>query len=160
MDDLAQFLSDRLDDDEEVARDAAHLTPGHWTTEENYPVSVADELPAEADVFERAVAFDEGSPSEQQAAHIARHDPARVLAQVAIDREMLNEYDSLTRAYAAHRKEADRLKESADEDVIRRNALRREADYLPAILHILQRWAKRKAALYDNHRDYRQEWRP
>lgn len=86
---MISFWRDRLDDDEEVAREAAHGYPGRWTTSDTYPVTVADELPAEADVFERAVAFNEGSPSEQQAAHIARHDPARVLRTVAASRQRM-----------------------------------------------------------------------
>ena len=97
MDDLVQFLRDRLDEDETIAREAAHYEAGHWTTKDGYPVSVADELPEAADTFERVVAFDEGSPSEEQAAHIARHDPARVLAEVEAKRLALDHYTELQR---------------------------------------------------------------
>jgi hypothetical protein len=88
-DDLVQFLRARLDEDEQVARDACHGGPAEWTTDDSYPVSVAG-LPPGTDVFARAVAFDEGSPSESQAAHIARHDPARVLAEAEAKRMLLD----------------------------------------------------------------------
>lgn len=83
------FWRERLDEDEQLALEAAHGYPGEWTTTGSKPVSVADELPPEADVFERVVAFDEGAPSEEQAAHIAWHDPARVLRDVAAARARL-----------------------------------------------------------------------
>lgn len=86
---MLAFWRERLDEDEQTALEAAHGYPGEWTTADSYSVSVADELPAEASVFEHAVAFNEGSPSEQQAAHIALHDPARVLRDVAAARQRL-----------------------------------------------------------------------
>ncbi|CAL9502776.1 DUF6221 family protein [Streptomyces sp. enrichment culture] len=90
MDELVEWLRTQLDEDERVAREAAHYEAGNWTTEDGYPVSVADELPEQADTFERVVVFDEGSPSEEQARHIARHDPARVLREVDAKRRLLD----------------------------------------------------------------------
>lgn len=126
---MLAFWRDRLDDDEQTALEAAHGYPGEWTTADSYPVTVADELPAEASVFERAVAFNEGSPSEQQAAHIALHDPARVLRDVAAARQRL----------------------AALEEAI--GAGHDSYDLAAALLPL-------EIAAYDNHPDYRAEWRP
>ena len=48
-----------------------------------------------------AIVFDEGAPSGEQAAHIACHDPARVLREVAAKRAMLEDLD-LTYPDAVH----------------------------------------------------------
>lgn len=91
-DELITFLRARLGEDEQAARDATHGFTGKWTTELGYPVSVADPLPRGASAFDQAVAFDEGSPSTEQAAHIARHDPARVLTEVKAKRVIVDRY--------------------------------------------------------------------
>lgn len=72
------FWKARLDEDKQTASEACHGLNGEWTTSGSYPVSVAD-VPRGANVFDEAVAFDEGAPSDAQAEHIARHDPARAL---------------------------------------------------------------------------------
>jgi hypothetical protein len=98
---------------------------------------------------------------QDAANYIARHDPARVLREIDADRELLSEYSRLLDAHAAHQREAARLAEAGDDaDVIQLAALRREADYLPAMLHVLERWAKRKAAVYAGRPGYRDAWRP
>lgn len=92
--------------------------------------------------------------------HIVRWDPARVLREIEVDRELLAEYGRLLRAHAAHKAEAARMTEAGDDDPTRIAALRREADYLPAMLHVVERWAKRKAAVYDGRPGYQESWRP
>ncbi|WP_330328153.1 DUF6221 family protein [Streptomyces pseudovenezuelae] len=139
MDDLVQFLRDRLDDDETIAREASHLEHGHWTTEDGYPVSVADELVKGADVFERVVAFDEGSPSEEQAAHIARHDPARVLVEVAAKKKILELYEAAT-----------------SEAVLIAVGIDSQDGAISALTGVLQYLA----TAYADHPAYNEAWRP
>lgn len=84
--DLVEFLTARLDEDEHAARAA---TPGPWAVDdESYAEAVRAEDVAvvaggrwggEASVFE----------STADALHIARHDPARVLAEVDAKRQLL-----------------------------------------------------------------------
>ena len=85
--DIADFIRARLDEDEQAARAA---TPGPWTVDSDiYPEAInspsGDQPVAggrwggEASVFETAA----------DAVHIARHDPARVLAEVAAKRRIL-----------------------------------------------------------------------
>lgn len=64
---LTQFVASRLDEDERAARNAR---PGYFT-------------PAVLSVFSAA----------GDAAHVMRHDPARVLREVAAKRAILAEHD-------------------------------------------------------------------
>lgn len=104
--------------------------------------------------------------------HIVRWDPARVLREIAIDHELLREYEQLLRAHARHEKAAEELATDIEHENrtgkwegpgnpgTRQGALRREADYLPAMLHVMERWARSKAAVYNQRPGYREEWRP
>jgi len=76
--DLAGFLRARLDDDAEKAHAAICDGAARWHTELD---RVVDGY-AVADEHGQPVAYNEGSPSIGQAAHIAEHDPRRVLAEV------------------------------------------------------------------------------
>lgn len=83
--DIAGFLAARYDEDEGAARLAAR-EGGTWTQDDpsRYPGSISS--------LGGQVVYDEGSPDEHQAAHIARHDPARVLRQVEAGRKRLAEH--------------------------------------------------------------------
>ncbi|THA82739.1 DUF6221 family protein [Streptomyces sp. A0592] len=88
MDDLVQFLRARLDEDEQAARAA---TGGPWvldderhaeqilTADESVVVVGGSRWSGEAPVFETTA----------DGLHIARHDPARVLAEVDAKRRIL-----------------------------------------------------------------------
>jgi len=139
MDDLVQWFGEQLDDDERIARAAAHGEAGEWTNGGSYPVSVAGDLPEGADAFERAVAFDEGSPSEEQAAHIARHDPARVLRDIAADRKLL----ALFVEVGAREVDLDDAFE-----------------YAHGWVNALGMAVRLRASAFSERRGYREEWRP
>ncbi|MFJ9448175.1 DUF6221 family protein [Kitasatospora sp. NPDC101235] len=92
-DNLVTFLRARLDEDEQAARAA---TPGPWTVDsETYAAAIhgaghADVIAGgrwggEASVFE----------STEDALHIVRHDPPRVLAEVAAKRRILDQHRGL-----------------------------------------------------------------
>lgn len=89
--DLVEFLRARLDEDEQVARAA---TPGPWTQDEEVDGWRAGrQTVVRADRF-RVVTVDQTRQhhpaGEENVAHIARHDPARVLADVAAKRALLD----------------------------------------------------------------------
>jgi hypothetical protein len=145
MDELVRWLREQLDKDTTLAKRAANMKL---------------DLPSDAP-WERARLLIEQGRAAADEQHIAEHDPARVLREIEADRELLAEYERLVRAHEAHQKEADRLNEAGDDDPFRTAALRREADYLPAMLHVLEGWAKRKAAVYRGRPGYRaEEWAP
>ncbi|MFJ9101316.1 DUF6221 family protein [Streptomyces sp. NPDC102405] len=144
MDELAQWLGKQLDEDERIATEAGGRR-GQWR------------LATGLDDAEMGDAYWLRPPYLK---HVERHDPARVLREIEVDRELLAEYERLLRAHEAHRGEADRMAREQDYDPTRVAALRREADYLPAMLHVLERWAKRKAAVYADRPGYDESWRP
>ncbi|WP_404974871.1 DUF6221 family protein [[Kitasatospora] papulosa] len=104
---LVEFLRARLDEDE---ADAAAASPGPWhVNAEQDEVLAADGITV-ADGF---------ALSNQQlratACHIARHDPARILAEVNARREIVKEY--------AHYQDTDGLVDAHDYDSGWANAL-------------------------------------
>ena len=133
---LAEFLAARLDEDEAAAKAAAHGNDGRWVLQGH---------PSESAIIwdsnGSAVVYDEGSPTEAEAAHIALHDPNRELREVEAGRTILAAYGAVLRDC-----------ESVG-DPARRPRLYGEHDGLHmAVTHL--------AAVYSDHPDYRQEWKP
>ena len=84
--DLVAWLRQQLDDDEEVASDAAGLSASRsrW---------MRDAISCVVDATDNGlIVYGEGTPTPEQAEHIARHDPARVLAEVDAKRRILDAY--------------------------------------------------------------------
>lgn len=81
MTDLVAFLNARYDERAAKARAAMHGGEGRWTQPQSSHLSgrVVDERG-------ETVVYDEGAPTEEQAAHIVENDPARVLAEVEANR--------------------------------------------------------------------------
>jgi hypothetical protein len=173
------FLRARFDEEERTARSA---TPGPWRHDPQKHwrkpgTSWFEEAVFAGPAGEEAVCVagtgeTDDPQSMADAAHIARHDPARVLAEIEIDRELLRQYERLLRAHDAHQRAAAELAADIEHEErtgqwegvgspdVRQRALRREADYLPAMLRVMETWAKGKAAVHADHPDYREEWRP
>lgn len=85
---LAAFLDARLDEEEAAARLAAR-EGGTWTQDDpiRYPGSISS--------LGGPVVYDEGNPDEYQAAHIARHDPARALREIKAHRAIAVAYRTI-----------------------------------------------------------------
>ncbi|WP_098010476.1 DUF6221 family protein [Streptomyces sp. sk226] len=140
MDDLVQFLRDRLAEDEQAARaatwdewDSAHWTAHHrarydgrWVIVDHAEEGVTELTPHAAD--------DAGV-----AQHIARHDPARVLREVEAKRRLLTDYEENAADLDAQH--------APDMDCVGR------ADGLETALQHL-------ATAYADRPDYRDAWRP
>lgn len=97
MDDLVAFLKARLDEDEAGVRALTvphdwHTAPGddpEWTDEELVCMWPPEfHTPYEQDKHWRGVTI----PGPDVAAHVARHDPARVLREVAAKRRIVDRY--------------------------------------------------------------------
>lgn len=144
--DLAQWLGAQLDADERIARAACDGGDG-WTADEQASCECCTNV-------RTATGALVCTPDDRDAPHIAEWSPARVLREIEAKRELLAEYERLLRAHAAHRKEAARMATEGDDDPTRIAALRREADYLPAMLHVMERWAKQKAGVYEARPGY------
>ena len=83
VDDLIAFITARLDEDEAAAKLAAR-EGGTWAQADPGGMDSGS-------IFSLGgqVVCDVGAPDEYQAAHIARHDPARALREVAFKRAIL-----------------------------------------------------------------------
>ncbi|MEU5036573.1 DUF6221 family protein [Streptomyces rubiginosohelvolus] len=81
MDDLVQFLRDRLEDDEQ---EAAGASPGPWHAD-----AEADEVLAVDDIVVAEGFALSGRQLRATTHHIARHDPARILREVEAKRELI-----------------------------------------------------------------------
>jgi hypothetical protein len=137
--DLCAFLRARLDEDEKIARGTTVPLDWHQGPGDDDPEWVGDEMvlmwppefhtPYEQDKHWRGLTVEPAG----LAAHIARHDPARVLAEVEAKREVVRLAE---RAHDYHETFMNGFA-SAMEDALRLYALP-----------------------FAEHPDYRQEWRP
>jgi hypothetical protein len=141
--DLIAFLNARLDEDEAAAKDASgsDWRPGGSVWMMRAHPSEVQMVRTDAGL---AVIHDDGSPSDAEAIHIARHDPARVLREVAAKRRIVGELANEVNTIDADR---DGWTGVHDRDLA--------AD--PLLGEVMLRTV---AAIYSDHPDYRQEWAP
>lgn len=96
---LPEFLLARIAEDEEAAHIASEVwnagmcdwvtgPPAEWVASNGYDSGRVERTNAPAG-DSGVVVYDEGSPSEGEAAHIARHDPARVLLECEAKRRIV-----------------------------------------------------------------------
>lgn len=131
-DDLVTFLRARLDEDEELAKQADECGAPRWD-------SSADPLLRYGLATRRRLAEQgvDGALDGAVATHHARHDPARVLAEVEAKRATLAEYAE----FAAN-----------DIDDPHEYAYGWASGLGLAVRHMV--------STYADHPDYREEWRP
>ena len=79
---LTEFLTARYDEEEAAAKACQSPSPWKAATHPSDHWIVTD---ATGD----ALIYDEGTPTLEEAAHIARHDPARVLREVEAKRKIV-----------------------------------------------------------------------
>lgn len=89
---LTAFITARFDEDEAIARSAAEQGAAEWTASYDPEWEIRRES---CGVYagEGVMIYDEGTPSVQEALHVARHDPARALAEVAAKRMIAELHD-------------------------------------------------------------------
>jgi hypothetical protein len=135
---LVEFLRARLDEDEAAAK-AAH--PGPWTYETEVggfgPVGwVRVPLPMHKGAYTGLTRFTPlGTQDAETCAHIARHDPARVLREVDAKRALLAGHEGVHRCDWGEHRGPD----------------------------MLGGWCKTVctlAAVYSDHPDYQESWKP
>ena len=141
---LADFLLARIAEDEAAARNA---TLGPWEAWSGADAGGGEYITSRDSLgytfgISPGVSGDEGyAIARWDAAHIARHDPARVLAECEAKRNLVN--------YAAFMLKAWTDKPGGAYP----DMTRRERHTANVILEQL-------AAVYADHEDYREEWRP
>lgn len=143
---LTEFLLQRIADDEAVAKGAIDPEPQTRTYYSGHTEVLADKgewrLPDPADGMNECriegvfmIIYDEGGHTRGQAEHIARHDPARVLAECEAKRRIVEWHRCL-------------------DDWEPRGACNDCADTFPC------RTLRALATIHADHPDYDESWRP
>lgn len=107
---IEEFIRARLDEDEQIAR-AAAARAAEWRSEGGHVAGGpfeprpewldADDAWTVAESATHTIVYDEGWPLKPEAAHIALHDPARVLRQVEAIRLVADVYETETKRIQA-----------------------------------------------------------
>ena len=146
MIDIVEFLTARLDEDEQIARAAAGPVPrDRWSTLSWYNGEFENGETARVDVQGRAAGpiSSLGALERAHGEHIARHDPAHVLRAIAANRAIV----------ALHRPKLIEGKNADGDD--------REELFCGSCVEL---WpcdtAKYSASVYADHPDYDERWRP
>lgn len=96
MSDLHGWITQRIDETQRVAELARGHGEGRWHHETGYHSGrVEDERGS-------TVVYDEGAPLEEEAAHIALHDPDAVLRRCAADRKILADHAPVGGGWPGH----------------------------------------------------------
>lgn len=149
--DLVAFLRARLDEDERTARwalDAEFPTCGRWDARGPYGDSdrfgnIMSEMHAQ--IVEEDLLW-------PHANHIARHDPARVLAEVDAKRRILEQYEASLEQSKKFRQRA------ASGDETDAQKLQRSTESIRVL--VLLKVVKTLALPYADHADYDADYRP
>jgi hypothetical protein len=153
VDDLIAFYRARLDEDEQAASAA---TDGVWAiigSDRPYPAYPGEQVTKgrgwSITLKEPAVGDVASELSREDAAHITRHDPARVLAEVEAKRRILDEH------YVAQGTVGGQalMVCTRCSDYIERGEIFK-AEAAPC------KTLKLLALPYADHDDYREEWKP
>lgn len=131
--DLLTWLRAQLDDEELVARAACHGGTGTWVRPARYISRIDDEAG-------HIVVYGEGTPSPEEATHIVRHAPARVLAEVEVTRRLIDRYERAVGVISS----VSRFQRGQDDG------------YRQACLDAI----RDRAEVYADQPGYRDEWRP
>ena len=134
---IVDFIRARLDEDEQVARAAS---PGQWHANEESDEVLAEDGITVADGFALS-----GRQLRATTEHIARHDPARVLAEIDAKRRLL------TLAFQNAAVIDGEWGCGHDAEAIEAHMCD-PVDEIPELRAL--------ALPYSDHPDYREEWRP
>lgn len=157
MDDLVQFLRDRLNEDDAAARaveDGSAPWDGQWVTDGQNALRTRN---GHVLAYGHRTTDGRDLPMPLKpglAEHIARHDPARILREVEAKRQIVDTYAltvQLRDEAAARIKAAGDTPDANDLDTWDR--AQREAVILRDPVALL-------ALPYADHPDYRDDWRP
>lgn len=133
MSGLVEFLRARLDEDEAAARAA---TEGPWFADHPEPKRWGDDPESALIVRGKVLCIlDNQYGGPLNVDHIVRHDPTRVLAEIAAKRELIRVWECLTR-------------------------LNEDGGGYALGLGVASKALQLHAAVYANHPDYDERWRP
>jgi len=143
---MVAFLEARLDEEAAMAR--ACQSPSPWKAATHW----ADSWIV-TDATGKPVVYDEGTPSLEEAAHIARHDPARALRDAGADRALLS-------ALEQARKFSDHMFSSPSPEGAASGEVPGERVRAATQVLTLERVVMIRAARFSDHPDYDEAWKP
>lgn len=150
-DEMARFVRARQDDDEAVAKEAARaLARSEWESDGHHVLAPARPMFPQLPLT--------GEIGSEMSAHIALHDPARVLREVEAKRKRLGLYLEAKETLAAALKKA-----PPEDDPATAHSYARErinANQASGRFTALEMSVRLDAVVWGDHPDYRQEWRP
>lgn len=149
-DELVQFLTERLDADEALARAPLSVpwAQRNWVLGETGEGSYVDLGTNHLDQV--------SGLNHSEMAHIAHHDPARVLREVEAKRAIVNSYVTATRTLGEAENIVREVAGAGDEsgcEIGIYGKVNSAAEVMEAAVRCL-------AAVYNDHPDYHEEWRP
>jgi hypothetical protein len=136
-DDLVAWLRAQLDEDERLAKAAAVDGGPDWAPDGTFLADLIDPLPSQRRAHPERIFL----LTQEDADHIARHDPARVLREVEAKRRIIDAYEEA----------CERVRNPVTAD--NRAAARIAQFELEGVVRLL-------AAAYADRPGYRAEWRP
>ncbi|WP_294567538.1 DUF6221 family protein [uncultured Arthrobacter sp.] len=136
---LTDFLLARVAEDEAVAREAGGLAETPWRATYGRQVETARDGYLVTPEDEHSYSDD---PTDAVSEHIARHDPARVLAECEAKRRIVER--ETERLREQWRRRVDEHRQTFDEWM--------QPPYGETLRDL--------ASVYADHPDYRQEWKP
>ena len=172
---LADFLLARIAEDEEAARICAEMFPSPWeVADRGWRVRIySADVPDEGDHADpgdvRVPCVIEVEPTQhhndmrwlsERVEHIARHDPARVLAECEAKRRIVDQLLRHERLVAANAEEHAKASSASPPDQERITALRTHGWELSGRLEALRMAVDALALPYASHPDYGPDWRP
>lgn len=143
MDGLVQFLRDRLDEDANTAQASDQVDPGPWSADAHdeggnnahqHRTGYGVVASPGGDLWKCTSSA--AAMAANTSRHIARHDPARILAEVEAKRALVAKYI-----------------EVADNDI-------NEVEYAYGYANALGEAVRLLALPYASHPDYSEAWRP
>lgn len=151
---IVEFLEARIAEDEAVAKAALHHPRTYNKATQDFDQTGTDNgswhTSSFCDPYDQRMVegvgitiYDEGGHTAEQAEHIARHDPARILREVAAKRAVMIAADDAT-SYD--------MTVEGDRGVGSRNMI--EDPYVGDVI------LRALACAYSDHPDFNEEWRP
>jgi hypothetical protein len=158
MHDLVAWLRAAMDEDEQVAQGAAERDSGEWFEGDGWNVYRAeDTTPHDDEDSHDLVVY---GNVEVQSAHIARHDPARVLREVAAKRGIVDARDALVRQVADNAAKFVELMKAPAEAPQDLANVKTHGWTLGGRLDALDVALRHLATVYADREGYRDDWRP
>jgi hypothetical protein len=137
VDELIVFWAARLDEIEAAAKAALHGGTGCWLRSGNGDL-------VDADRDEMMWVIPAGKTTDEELAHIARHDPDRVLREAAAKRAILAEREQV-------RAKFEEFSASTDREL---------SGWWAGRVIEVERIIRVQAAVWSGHPGYRAEWKP